>query len=301
MGDKLKGWDSPSIKKEQKFINTKVYKKNKDIKINKKDLPTLKLKNEHDIAMDFAIKVVEKFNKIIKSVVLFGSSTKKERVTGSDIDIIIIVDDASIKWDQKLIVWYRTELGKILQENPYKNSLHINTIKLTTWWQDLIRGDPLILNILRNSEILVDLAGFFEPLKFLLIEGKIKSSPEAVYACLQRAPIHLARSKTAELASIEGLYWAMVDSAHAALITLGIFPPSPEHITEELKKNFVDKGMLKVEYIRWYRELLILHKQISHGEIINLKGVEIDDWQKKTEDFVQTMAKLVEKIIGDKN
>ena len=43
----------------------------------------------------------------------------------SDIDIIIIIDDASIKWDMELIAWYRQELGKIIQTNPYKKSLHI--------------------------------------------------------------------------------------------------------------------------------------------------------------------------------
>ena len=35
-------------------------------------------------------------------------------------NIIIILDNASIKFDEKLVVWYRTELGKIIEKNPYK-------------------------------------------------------------------------------------------------------------------------------------------------------------------------------------
>jgi len=272
-------------------------KKKTSKKLSLKDIPTLKLKNEHGIAMDFATKAYKKLGKAIKSIVLFGSISKKKQVAGSDIDIIIIIDDASIKWDQELIAWYRQELDIILRKNPYIRNLHINTVKLTTWWQDLLRGDPIVLNILRNGETLIDLAGFFDPLKFLLIQGKIKSTPEAIYTNLQRAPMHLARSKAAELNAIEGVYWSMVDSAHAALIAANVSPPSPEHIPEELKKAFVKKGKLKIKYTQWYEDLLILHKKISHGEIKDLKGAEIDDWQAKAEEFLSTMAQLIKEIV----
>jgi len=270
----------------------------KRMKVNPRNFPTIHLKSESEIAMDFATKVYQKFDKMVKSVVLFGSSARKDSTSTSDIDIIIIIDDATIKWDQELVAWYREELGKILKTNPYKKSLHINTIKISTWWEDLMRGDPVVINILRFGEAVIDLAGFFEPLKFLLLNGKIKSTPEAIYNCLQRVPMHFVRSKTSELNSIEGLYWAMVDSAHAALIAASVPPASPEHIPIELKEAFVNTGRLKMKYVTWYRDLLFLHKKITHGEIRDLKGVEIDDWQEKTEEFARVMAQLVNEIVG---
>lgn len=268
-------------------------KKEKKISVKKKNYPTLQLKLESEIAMDFATKAYETFNKIIKSVVLFGSSVKQNMTAGSDIDIIIIIDDVAIIWDEELIAWYRTELEKLMRKNPYEKDLHINTIKLSTWWEDLMRGDPVIINVLRYGEAMIDFGGFFEPLKFLLLNGKIKSTPESIYNCLQRAPTHFLRSRAAELNSIEGLYWCMVDSAHAALISAGISPASPEHIPADLKEIFVDKKMLNMKYVVWYRDLFMLHKGISHGEITELKGVEIDAWQEKTEEFMKVMADLV--------
>jgi uncharacterized protein (UPF0332 family) len=160
-----------------------------------------------------------------------------------------------------------------------------------------MRGDPVVINILRHGEAMIDLAGFFEPLKYLLITGKIKSTPEAVYNCLQRAPQHFLRSRTAELNAIEGLYWAMVDSAHAALISANIPPASPEHIPVDLKETFVNTKKLPMKYVLWYRDLLLLHKRIAHGEIHDLKGVEIDQWQERTENFMAMMAKLVNDYI----
>lgn len=264
---------------------------------NKDLLPTLNLKTETDVAMDFAVKAYKKFDKIIKSVILFGSTVKKSPTKGSDIDIVIIIDDVTIKWDYELIAWYREELEKLIKENPYSGELHINTIKLSLWWEDLMRGEPIVLNILRYGEAMVDFAGFFNPLKHLLINGKIKSTPEAIYNCLQRAPEHLARSKFAELSAIEGLYWAMVDSAHGALIAARVSPPSPEHIAGALKENFVDSGKLKMKYVLMFRDLAELFKKIEHKEINNLDGIRIDEWQQRTEEFMNVMVDLVKNII----
>ena len=262
-----------------------------------KNVPTLQLKKEMDIAMDFATKAYKKFDKIIKSIVLFGSAAKQTAVTGSDIDIIILLDDASVNWDQELIAWYREELEKIITANPYQNALHINTVKLSTWREDLMRGDPVVINILRYGEPLLDMAGFFNPLKTLLIQGKIKSTPEAIYSALQRAPQHIARSKMAELAVVDGIFWSMVDSAHAALIAANVPPASPEHISGDLKETFVNAGKLNMKYVVWYRDLLVLHKKINHGEIKNLRGVELDTWQDRAEEFLEAMANLVKDLI----
>ena len=285
-------------KKNHKTKKKHTRKEREKKKINPKRVPSLNLKTESEISMDFAVKLYQEFNKMIKSVILFGSTAKQTQTLGSDIDIIVLLDDVSIKWDEELIAWYRTELDKILRANPYNKNIHINTIKLSTWWEDLMRGDPVVINIIRYGESIIDMAGFFEPLKYLLLNGKIKSTPEAIYSCLQRAPMHILRSKASELNAIEGLYWAMVDSAHAALIAANVLPPSPEHIPVDLKETFVNTGKLKIKYVIDFRDLHILHKKITHGETTDLKGVEIDEWQEKTEDFLKTMAELVNEIVS---
>ena len=264
----------------------------------KKDFPTLNIARDPEIALDFATKVYERFNKMVKSVVLFGSTAKQTAVPGSDIDIIILIDDVSIEWDQELISWYREEIDKLVRQNPYKRTLHINTIKLSTWWDDLMRGDPTVINVIRYGESLIDFGGFFEPLKFLLIKGKIRSTAEAVYNCLERAPQHFVRSQASILSAVEGLYWAMVDAAHAALISRNVLPPSPEYIALNLRDIFVSEGRLNIKYVTWYRDLLFLYKKISHGEIHDVKGVEIDIWQQRTDEFIKVMAKLVESSIA---
>lgn len=276
----------------------KVKKRKQKVTVKRiKEDVTLKLFREQEIAMDFATKCYEKFNKIIKSVILFGSTAKKVSASGSDIDIIIIIDDCTVQWDQELIAWYREELGKIIRQNPYQKTLHINSVRLSTWWADLIRGDPVVVNVIRWGEELIDFGGFFSPLKVLLQQGKIVSTSESIYTALQRAPAHMARSKVSLLNSIEGLYWACVDSAHAALIAAKQSPPSPEHIATMLREQFVAKRMLDNKYVLWFNEIYTLAHKILRGELTNLPGKEIDIWQARTDEFVRVMSQLIKKLI----
>lgn len=261
---------------------------------------TVKMASEKEVAMDLAVLIHQKFDKMVKATILFGSQAKSSSKPGSDIDIIVIIDDASINWDLELIAWYREELAKLISGLKYRREFHVNTIKLTTWWLDLLHGDPVILNILRYGEALLDYGGFFEPLKMLLLQGRIRSTAEAAYAALQRAPSHLARSKAAELSAIEGIYWSMVDSAQAALITAGKLPPSPEQVPEMLSEIFVSKGLLNEGFARALRDIYTIHKSVAHGIVNDVKGVEIDKWQETAEQFLSEMTRIIDTLIDSK-
>ena len=76
-----------------------------------KEEEKLTLANERDIAMDFAMKAHQKFDRMIKASILFGSQVKDTSDSSSDIDIIFVIDDSSLSWDLELISWYREELG----------------------------------------------------------------------------------------------------------------------------------------------------------------------------------------------
>lgn len=262
-----------------------------------KEFPTLKFKTEKDIARDFADRVYEKFDKIVKAIVLFGSFAKDRPKAGSDIDIIIVLDDATVNFDDKLIMWYREELGKIINANPYQRDLHVNTIKLTTWWTDLTKGDPTVINIIRYGEVMIDYAGFFQPLKIMLEQGKIKPTPESMYTVLNRVPGHIIRSRISEMSAIEGCYWAMVETAQALLMAKNIIPPSPEHIAELLRLHFVEANLIKINVIEDYKSLYELHKKVIYGQINNLDGAIIDQYQEKVEAFFKKALQLIDDMI----
>jgi len=117
---------------------------------------------------------------------------------------------------------------------------------------------------------------------------------------LQRAPGHLTRAKQSMLAVVDGLYWTMVDAAHAALIAADIMPSSPEAIPEVLKENFVKTGKLKKKYVAYYSEIHGVAKEIVHGDLTKVKGKDLDDWFWKADKFLGEMARLVDELIDEK-
>lgn len=263
--------------------------------------PAKKLISDYDIAYDFATKVYQKFDKIIKSIALFGSVSKGTSVSTpnekSDIDIIIIIDDCAVQWDEELIAWYRAELAKIIDNNKYSKDIHISSVTMTSFWHDIKTGEPVSINILRSGQPLIDFGGFFNPLKVLLARGFIKPSPEAVYTTLKRAPIHLARSRYNVLSAIEGLYWGMVDAAHAALMAAHETPPSPEHIPEMLRNN--DRIRIKEKYIKDYEDIYHLAHSVTQGNITAIAGSKIEEYDQKANLFVQKMIDITKELLGD--
>lgn len=254
------------------------------------------LKKKYDIAYDFASKVYKKFQNVVKSIILFGSTAKDTAKEKSDIDIIIIVDNCTIKWDDELTAWYRQELKNLVGKQNYSTKLHVNTVTLSTFYDQMLKGEPVVINVIRYGIPLIDFGGFFSPLKVLLATGRIKPSSEAIYTALKRAPQHLSRATFNLLLAVDAIYWSMVDSAHAALMAAGKTPPSPEHIDIMLKEFFVKDGELKQKYVDWYREMFALAHYISHGEVADMKGKEIQIYRERADEFVGEMARLVKNL-----
>ncbi len=272
-------------------------KKRKELVLKKKE----KLLEDYDIAYDFATKAYKKFREVIKSIVLFGSVPKKEITLKSDIDIIIIIDDTTINWDEELIGWYREELSRLLSSQKYSKELHINTITLTTFWEEIRNGEPLAINVIRYGQALIDFGGFFDPLKILLAKGKIKPSPEAIFVTMERASTHCLRGHNTLLLAVESFYWAMVDASHSALMAKRIIPPSPEHLSDLLTEVFVKKNILDKKYTNWYEDTRKLAKAITYGDVKKVSGNTLQDLAEKTEKFVNTLRELTSTIIKNEH
>ncbi|MBS3143669.1 nucleotidyltransferase domain-containing protein [Candidatus Woesearchaeota archaeon] len=252
------------------------------------------MEENYKIAYDFAVEAYKKFQNIVKSIVLFGS-VAKDLKKQNDIDIIIFIDDCTIQWDEELISWYREELEKIVAMNKNWDKLHINTVTLSVFWDEFKAGEPVAINIVRYGKSLIDFGGFFDPLKMLLAKGKIKPSAEAIYNALRRAPHHLARARYGLYLAVDSLYWAMVDSSHAALMIANKVAPSPEHIPEMLEEYFVKKKMLNGKYVKLYREIYGVVHSLSKSDI-NVPSKKIDEYQKEVDKFVGEMANIVKKL-----
>jgi len=246
----------------------------------------------YDVSYIFAKKIFELFPGLIKSVVLFGSVMKATVTKGSDIDILVIMDDTAITPSRKFVDWYNIELANLIRKSDPR--LHVNTVTLTTFWENIKVGEPVAINVLRYGLPLID-TGYYEPLQYLLRNGRIKPTEEAIYNALTRSPWHLTRANSRILSSIIDLYWVMIDSAHAALMKYGVVPPSPEHVEKLLISTFVDNKKLDKKYVSYYHELWSASKAVIHGELLKTSGSDFDRYRLMAEEFHGKMKELVEK------
>ncbi len=253
---------------------------------------------ELDIAYAFARRVHKEFGTFVRAVVLFGSLARQMKFGGSqinknsDIDILVIVDDVHTKLTAELVEAYRVIVEKIISEISPK--LHITSLKFSHFWEYVRVGDPIALNILRDGFSLID-TGFFEPLQLLLKQGRIRPSQEAVWAYYSKAPLTLSASKRKIMQAVLDLYWAVIDSAHAALMNEGIVPGTPNQIADLLNETFVRKGRLNKKYVKTMQKFYDLSKKIIYRDLKEVKASDYESYFKEAKDFVDQMHKLITK------
>lgn len=270
-----------------------------DFKINSKQKENTSkyAKEDIDIVYEFSKHAKKELQNLLKSIILFGSTARNtasnEKLSKAhDIDILLILDDVSIQMTPELIQTYRIITEKIIAKISKK--LHVTTLRLTNFWEYVRAGDPVAINMLRDGVIILD-SGLFEPLQLLLYQGRIRPSPEAIQNYFTMAPQTLHNSRMHIMQACLDLYWAIIDAAHAALMSLNEIPPSPAHVADMIEEKMVKTGLIHKKYAKIMRQFYYLGKSIMHNEITHISGDQYEGYYKEAHEFVFAMQRFIEK------
>ena len=244
------------------------------------------------IARKFASKVYKEFGSFLSALVVFGSTTDPSRKHKGDIDILVVIDDVHIILSPELMETYKVIVERAIID--IDNRLHIQTMKLSSFWEYVRAGDPVAINILRSGVSLID-TGFFDPLQLLLKQGRIRPSKEAIYTYFTMSYGSLTSSRKNLLNAMLDLYWAAIDASHAALMKLGETPPSPQHAAEKLKEKLVQPGHIKQKHAATMQEIYLISRKILHNELREINGRDYDHYRQKVEELVKELKKFIEK------
>ena len=244
------------------------------------------------IAKSFAKRLDNEFGNFLKAVVLFGSAARRAVSPRGDIDVLIIVDDLSIRMTAEVLEAYKLIVEKTI--GKLSTRLHVTSLTLTSFWEYIRAGDPVAVNILRDGIPLLD-TDMFEPLQVLLMQGRIRPTTESIWSYFGRAPRTILNSKWHIMQATLDLYWAVIDSAHSALMKQGEIPPSPDHVADLLEEKLVKKKLLEQKYADTMAKFYKLMKGITHREIKEITGKEFDSYLTQANDFVVRMKEFIEK------
>lgn len=264
-------------------------------KREKKQMPETGYPEEsYKIAHKFAKKLYEEFGDFLKVVVLFGSVVKNKRTKKpDDIDILVVIDDVSVVFNEEMTMTYRIIVEKLVADID-KERLHIQSMRYSTFWEYLRTGDPVAVNILRWGVALID-TGIFDPLQLLLEQGRIRPTPEAIQTYFHMAPASLGRAKQHLLSATVDLYWGVIDSAHAGLMKYGKIPPSPEHVAKMMEETLIKEKIISEKSAKTMRLFYKLFKDIVNRKIPEISGKKYDQYNKKAKEFINEIKKYIEK------
>lgn len=249
------------------------------------------------ILYDFTKQLVNEFGGFVHAMILFGSVAREEKKEDSDLDVLALVDDVNFDITPEIVGSWRLGAGKILADLDAVGKIHLTTMGLAQFWDAVRHSDPVIITILRDGQGIVD-TGFFKPLKKLLEMGRIKPSKESIEAHLGVANQLVNASNTHLLAAFDDLYWAVINSAHAALMHIGKMPRAPSEVPDFFDKHLVKKkhGLTKkdAEFLDYMVRTM---KHIARGELNKFDPDDLEDAKLKTEKLVEKLRKIV---LGDK-
>lgn len=245
-----------------------------------------------DEVKKFSEQVMKKYGKYIKCIVMMGSVAREEFKPTSDIDVFVVIDDTT----QNLTPQMHEKIDDDIDEIAEKISklISVQPSYTLTEFTDYARVcHPIIYNFIKEGVPIYD-TGFFLPWKRLLLAGKIPGTREAIENYMEGAPKKLMRAKTVKLLMLaEDCYYAMLNTAQAVIMFMGLAPPVPSKAYDDVKKFLVEPGILEPEYAEWLKEIIKVRKNIEHKELMDVTGAFVDEWISKSEKFVEKMFGLL--------
>jgi len=237
-------------------------------------------------------KIIAKYGDNVKCIIMMGSVARGEYKVKSDIDVFIVIDDT----EKEITPEEKNEIDENLEKMATEISEDISiqpSYTLTEFWDYARVCHPIIYNFIKEGKTLYD-AGFFMPIKRLLEMGKIPATREAIESYMEGAPKKLMRAKTVKLLMLaEDCYYAMLNTAQAVLMFMGLEPPVPNKAYDEVKKYLVEPGILEQQYADWLKDIIDVRKKIEHKELMDVTGAFVDEWIDKADKFIEKMFQLL--------
>lgn len=244
-----------------------------------------------EVAQEFTKRLYRDFGGFVKAAVFFGSSSRHEQKHGSDVDVLVIIDDVTVELGDDTVNAYRIQVMRHVKE--VSEQLHVTTLKLSTFWDLLNVGDPVALNILRDGVAMID-SGFFDPFKALLERGKIRPSDEAVATYALRAQRSFASSQGAIKRGVLDLFWAAIDIAHAALMAKEFTPASPKQLPDMMRRIAREGHQLFSEKdVKLVERLVELERSITHDPKFTVSTKEFDELCAQVKALIDRLAKIL--------
>lgn len=233
---------------------------------------------------------------IVKGIYFYGSCVKKGYSFGSDIDIMIIVDDSIEDYEEKI---KKLELFvKFIEEEAKekKLDLHFQPPKsFSLFWHLVKIAEPWLISSIRTCIIIYDGSDFIKLIKKLISEGKIYGINEKSERLFSRAIENFFDIRE-KLLKVPIKFLNVITIVSQMILNyFDIITSSSNETYKNLKqkKDFIG---ISDSFLLNYEELIKINEKIYKGTLSEFSGDEIDLWTKKINSMVQESKKIIIKL-----
>ncbi len=247
--------------------------------------------------------VLKKFEKYVTTYGIYGSLTRGEATSTSDVDVAIIIDDTDVKRMNRLELKEKLRgiVYSYIQEATaiagVKNILNVQVWLLTEFWDGVKDAHPVFFTFLRDGVPFYD-RGTFLPWKSLLKMGKIKPSPEAIDMFMSSGD-KLKDNVERRLLDIAvmDLYWGTLTPTQGLLMLYGLAPPTPKETVKLVKETLYKKEkLMEKKYVDILEEIVSFYKGYEHGKNKKISGTELDKMIKNAYEYIERLKELRKQI-----
>jgi len=228
---------------------------------------------------------------LVQAIVFVGSAYRGEAGPDSDLDILVIMDDVDNEITSEMASAYSLTIGSLIAKLNAQDKLHVTTLGMLRFWDGVIKGDPVIMTMLRYGKPIVD-TGLVKPLKTLLERGLIKATPESINAHIKMARSLLNSTRSHMIAGLADLYWAVVDATHALIMKEGLETPYPTK-APEVFASIAKRKKIPLAHVATVREIVKLMKDLTHAKKKDVTGLELERWRKRVASFVEKIESMI--------
>jgi len=240
-------------------------------------------------AKELSYKVLAKFPGLIASCLVSRPSR-----AGENIDMMFLIDDLNnVVVDQKL-----SDVKLAASEIAFNGELKLDcdAMLASVFWGRFRSKEEKTMELARSSLVLHD-NGFFTPIQDLLVTGKIRPTKESVNIYYVKAERSLKTSEQKLQRAVVDLYWAVTDTAHAAVMVAGITPPSPAHLAETLKSELIKRNLVHKRCGEILDRIYTIAKKVMHREVFEISGREFDSLRADADFFIKEMDDFVKEHV----
>ena len=257
-----------------------------------------------DAIKESCSRILSTYGSKIKAIWIYGSFARGDAKPTSDIDVMTLVDDATVDIPDSELAQISADILEINNDVKKKTKINVHfqpAKRLTDWWDLLRSGEPWAFTSMRDALPVYDPSGYVEPLNRLLKEGRMVGTMERSQMLIQRAPSRLDDVRKIFLEDITAdLLFAMVESGQAVLMFYGVAPPSAKNLGNALRKHFVPKKILEGFYADIIDDFYNITRRIDHGELTKFSAKEVNYWVTKARDFIYRMDGVFSKLETEK-